>query len=238
MNRRDLQNEQLDRVERELLKAGKITDERIEEIVGAPQLYRRIREKIAAEKSRREPAAQKVSVWYDFRFRNWRKAGLALTAVAVLILGAATFFMRVAPPPITQQAPAEKRPAPVASESRSESIAPQIPEPPPKEFRPRKIAPVKKAQSTIAASSALKPAGKIKPSPPGRSPEPEAPFTALTFAGDFETGEERRIVRVELPPAQLLALGVAVQTENESEKIKTDLLVGIDGVARAIRVVK
>jgi 2-polyprenyl-6-methoxyphenol hydroxylase-like FAD-dependent oxidoreductase len=30
---------------------------------------------------------------------------------------------------------------------------------------------------------------------------------------------------------------VAVQTENESEKIKTDLLVGADGVARAIRVV-
>jgi hypothetical protein len=38
--------------------------------------------------------------------------------------------------------------------------------------------------------------------------------------------------------ARLLALGVAVQTENEIEKIKTDLLVGSDGVARAIRLVK
>ena len=73
-----------------------------------------------------------------------------------------------------------------------------------------------------------------------RTEQNETPgeFYALTAAGNpSENGEELRVVRAELSRSSLFALGVNMPIENESEKIKTDLLVGADGVARAIRLV-
>ena len=63
-------------------------------------------------------------------------------------------------------------------------------------------------------------------------------FYALTNAGNLEDAAELKIIRTELSRASLFALGVNLPIENETEKFKTDLLVGSDGVARAIRFVK
>jgi hypothetical protein len=64
-------------------------------------------------------------------------------------------------------------------------------------------------------------------------------FQALTYAGDpNEPGEGGRIVRVELSPASLFAMGVDVPVENETARIKTDLLIGADGVMKGVRVEK
>ena len=46
-----------------------------------------------------------------------------------------------------------------------------------------------------------------------------------------------RIIRVELPRASLVTLGVNVPLDSDKQLIKTDLLVGPDGVPRAIRLV-
>jgi hypothetical protein len=64
-------------------------------------------------------------------------------------------------------------------------------------------------------------------------------FYALTYAGNLgETGEDWQIIRTEISRSSLFALGVNLSIENESEKLKTDLLVGSDGIPRAIRFVK
>jgi hypothetical protein len=69
--------------------------------------------------------------------------------------------------------------------------------------------------------------------------ETEGEFYALAHAGNLgEAGEDLRIIRTELSRSSLFALGVNLPIENETEKIKTDLLVGADGVAKAIRFVK
>jgi hypothetical protein len=62
----------------------------------------------------------------------------------------------------------------------------------------------------------------------------EDKFYPLTYAGNFE-GEELHVYRVELSVASLFALGVSLPVEDRNAKIKTDLLVGADGVPRAIR---
>lgn len=67
----------------------------------------------------------------------------------------------------------------------------------------------------------------------------EGDFYALSYAGDpNETQRGGRIVRVDVPRSTLFAMGVDVPLENESDTVKTDLLIGNDGVTRAIRVVK
>src|SRR3954452_20152030 len=47
-----------------------------------------------------------------------------------------------------------------------------------------------------------------------------------------------RIIRVELPRASLVALGVNVPLDSDKQLSKTDLLVGPDGIPRAIRLVE
>jgi hypothetical protein len=67
----------------------------------------------------------------------------------------------------------------------------------------------------------------------------EGDFYALSYAGDpNETQRGGRIIRVDVPRSTLFAMGVDVPLENESETVKADLLIGNDGVTRAIRVVK
>ncbi|MEO8573697.1 MAG: hypothetical protein ABI481_06990 [Pyrinomonadaceae bacterium] len=69
--------------------------------------------------------------------------------------------------------------------------------------------------------------------------EGDGDFYALSYAGDpNETERGGRIVRVDIPRSTLFAMGVDVPLENESDTVKADLLIGSDGVTRAIRVVK
>ena len=63
-------------------------------------------------------------------------------------------------------------------------------------------------------------------------------FYPLISAGNFIDGDSRRIVRVELTRDSFAALGVNLPIDDENEKVKTDLLVGSDGVPQAFRLVK
>ena len=47
-----------------------------------------------------------------------------------------------------------------------------------------------------------------------------------------------QIVRTEISRSSLFAMGVDLPLEGANEKIKTDLLVGPDGVVRGVRIVK
>jgi hypothetical protein len=46
------------------------------------------------------------------------------------------------------------------------------------------------------------------------------------------------MVRVELPRSALVSFGLPMNVERADERIKADVLVGDDGVARAIRFVR
>lgn len=68
--------------------------------------------------------------------------------------------------------------------------------------------------------------------------EPEGEFYPVTYVGDGEAARGGRVVRVDLPRSSLFAMGVNVPLENESPTVKADLLIGPDGVTRAIRFVE
>jgi hypothetical protein len=239
MKKRDLQDEKLKIVERKLLRAGKLSDAEIEKIVAAPQLFQRVRANIKTEESRRETKVKNVFAFPNLQFWNWQKSALAFAAIAILIVGAAAMFVRFSNSPEVAQQPVieEKQFTTAPVERQPENVLPQIAEMPKNDFQPRRIASIKKAKSKNNPQILAKSAQKKRNLPQKFENEREEPFMALTYAGNL-ANEESQIIRVEMSRARLLALGVAVQTENESEKIKTDLLVGSDGVARAIRLVK
>ena len=63
-------------------------------------------------------------------------------------------------------------------------------------------------------------------------------FYPVTYTGDGgESAKGGRVVRVDVPRSTLFAMGMNVPLENESPTVKADLLIGPDGVTRAIRLV-
>ena len=61
------------------------------------------------------------------------------------------------------------------------------------------------------------------------------PLTYLATATAMDTGT---VVRVRLSRAALVSLGIPVNIESQSDSVRADIVVGDDGVARAIRLVQ
>jgi hypothetical protein len=244
-NRADLQNQRLRRIERQLLEAARVSEEEIETIVAAPRLFDSVKARIEAEKSRRRPKGI-FGGWSGFPV--WNRPGwvAALAVLTFIILGAASLIVfnkqDVPAPPIEQ-----------ANAPEIEKFNPPVenPSPPTAEESPEigKSQNFQVKKQTTSERAAFK-SEKSKLQNRGRRAMPakrlprtenvtEGPFYALTYTGNLEEdGEDLQIIRTELSRSSLFALGVNLPVENETAKIKTDLLVGTDGVARAIRFVK
>ncbi len=60
-------------------------------------------------------------------------------------------------------------------------------------------------------------------------------FYSLVEEGEFVPLESGRVVRVEVPASILIALGLPITAESKDRPVQADLLLGQDGLARAIR---
>ena len=71
------------------------------------------------------------------------------------------------------------------------------------------------------------------------SQDREDRFVAVTYTGDGgESARGGRVVRVDVPRSTLFAMGFDMSLENDSPTVKADLLIGPDGVTRAVRLVE
>jgi hypothetical protein len=98
----------------------------------------------------------------------------------------------------------------------------------------------KSAATAIEGPSQARRGRRDRARPPKQTVEPAIEFYALPAVASSarEVAAGGRVVRVDLPRASLVALGVNVPLEVEQQTWKTDLLVGPDGVPRAIRLVE
>jgi hypothetical protein len=244
MKKRNFKTDELDRIGRKLLDAGKTQREEIERIVASPTLFATVKTRIEIE--RRERNSQSVfGGWTSFLILNRQRVSAALLLFAVAAIGIVSFNKFAARQQLEQAAAPEIQP-------KIEPIK-SSPVPPPDRILEDSstVATVPKVKNSAAGKSskfikqtaladngakARKPARQRKFEP--RREKPAGEFYALAFAGNSaENGEPLRVVRAELSRSSLFALGVNISIDNDAEKIKTDLLVSADGVARAIRFV-
>lgn len=75
-------------------------------------------------------------------------------------------------------------------------------------------------------------------SPTNANEEIATDFLPLTYDNNFSQLDDGQIVRVELPRSALHSFGLPVNAERGRERVKADVLLGHDGVARAIRFVR
>ena len=239
MSKHNLQNEQLDQIGRELLKAARVSNEEIEKIVHAPQLFNSVKARIKAENQSHHKSKRFSGGWASVFVWNRQSTAGAFTILIVLATCAAVivFKNQNAPQSVERTIKPEIRPQIAQVENQLT----------PAEIKESKIPAIKKR--VVVEKTAFKaekpklqnPIRKLIPRKSVRKPEKESEeiFYSLQFARNWQTeGEDLQIVRAEITRAELFALGINIPVENETAKIKTDLLVGTDGVARAIRFVE
>jgi hypothetical protein len=63
-------------------------------------------------------------------------------------------------------------------------------------------------------------------------------FLPISYGSNLSQLDDGQVVRVELPRSALQSFGLPVNAERAGERVKADVLLGHDGVARAIRFVR
>ena len=170
---------------------------------------------------------------------SWRYLAVAAVILVAVALGIAGYKMRQAPPVDSQAGlmPATETPVPIAPTPPIKDSA-EVPtikrKPTPmvaKKHRPGKFRPDASARSTFVSVVV------------GTVTDPEtsevvSPFMALGDTNPANIQEGAQVVRVELPRYAMARFGLPVNMERYDERVKADVWLGADGLARAIRFVQ
>jgi hypothetical protein len=86
--------------------------------------------------------------------------------------------------------------------------------------------------------SATPTTNQAKPKGPTGSDEIATDFLPVTYGGIANLADGGRMVRVELPRSAMASFGLPVNMDRANERVKADVLLGVDGLAHAIRFVR
>lgn len=222
MEKRNPKNSELDAIAAKLLRSAMPGADAIEHIVSGRQLFESVNSRIAAEAGQRQ-ANGAVGSGFSFGARSLAGSFAVLAIVAAVF---AYIIPKNDEPIAAIEAPVHEEqiisddPAQFAAAPVSVSFEP-----------PAKRRPVRKLkQDTRKAVKAAKP----RPVAAGKIEE----FYALNGDGNLDDRvRDGKVLRVDMSPSSLYSLGVNLPLENGAASIKTELLVGPDGVAHAIRLV-
>jgi len=166
------------------------------------------------------------------RLRNRTLWSLAAAALILFAIAIALLSRNTAPNPNDMSNGGDRPPTPTPAPR--EHAPPSVIEPDRRE---------RKAEKLFARSS--KPA--VKRRAPSRTTalndvagnnETVTDYIPLTYLADATALESGIVVRVELSQSAMIAMGLPVNIERTDSRVKADVVVGDDGVARAVRLVQ
>lgn len=221
-----MRDERLDDVCSELLLAVKVSEDEIAAASGSSDLYEGLRLRIAdigARSGRRTSKYQRWVNLYAALMERQRLPALATTAAIVLLLGVTVFVLLPAPAPM-EQVVAQRQPDTIAPTAQPQTQVVTQAE------HPSSVQAVSYQQSRTSRRRGQAAAR--------RSTEVATDFLPLTFVDDSRAQQSGHVVRVKVPRSALIAFGVPMNMERAGELITADVVVGDDGLARAIRFVQ
>lgn len=195
------------------------------------------------------------------RARRWPAWTAAAAVLIVLIALAAMRFVEWRKPqtvadnspthqPESSSAPVRSENEPAAPSHEAQPPANRLPVPlpeqavtPPHRTRhaprraPQKVVRQPAGDASLATTQA---GGANGVAVNGDEPASEIATSFIPLAGgrNFAPAESLQMMRVELPRSALVSFGLPMNVERADQRIKADVLVGNDGVARAIRFVR
>jgi hypothetical protein len=183
-------------------------------------------------KTFRAQASNQLAQRLPLRSRSWPRWALAAAAMTLIAFGFILYRAMHNEPQKGDKALIEKTPTPQPSVKHEEQVVNNAAEPEPRResraprprrgSRPRLIKPfIIDGMTTYAKDS-----------------EYATDFFPLSYGGDQKPMETGEVIRVQMPRSALIAFGLPVNVERADVPVKADLLVGEDGLARAIRFVR
>ncbi len=223
----------LDAIGKRLFEDTAVPETKIDEIVAKPDLFAGVLQRIADDKALTAATQPKRT------FIPQYSAAFA----SVLIMIAAAFgtyrYIQINSSNNNTEFRAAKKE--VVQDPAAMPVAAR-PDFPPKEENIGKHSPGRATNpDTLAERTAFRTparsAGKTRQA--GSDDDSDGHFYPVSYNGDLEeSASGGRVIRVNMTRSALFAMGVNVPLENGSETVKADLLVGADGVTRAVRVVE
>lgn len=192
--------------------------EEVEGLGASPRVESALREAFRERMNEVGPASQRVSLP---RLPRWSVAAVAASLLLLAI--SVGLVRRMTTTRSDEPRAAEEAPAPRERETPIVVALPGVGD----ERRPATTRRTKRMRRGVSRSRA-------------RAQEEEAAtdFFLLEDEGQHVPLESGQVVRVELPLSELLPTEMAASAEASEKVVKADLLIGQDGLARAIRFVK
>ncbi len=233
---KQLDEEKFDDLMRSLLKSTAVDDETIEEIAGSPAIWWGVKRQIAEQTSLKTapwPPANRIFKWLAFTVPAVAAAVLVMTFVVFRPAGTPEQVAGVVSPKVDIVTPQISEPVAdttaVSSDQQPEPVA--VSDASPKQPRPvvvrAKVRPTAKrlvGDSDSQTEAATTTTSEIKTN-----------FIALSYARDPESGQ---IVRVKVPSSMMVSLGLVASVKKPTDLIDAEVLVGDDGLTRAIRFIR
>ena len=229
MNKRNLKNSELDSIGKKLIERGSLPSTEVDKIVSNENLFSLISSRISVNGKMPESKGLTLGPASLFIRRN----AMAFGGIAVLLTAAIAAVSLLKADKILVATEVVSVPVEKPAVARPDNLPPQAVgrNPAPGRAQDRDV----RFEKAVAVSSR---SGRRR-SQTDLSNEPDGEFYAVSYAGDpTDTSDGGRVIRVDMNQSSLFALGINVPLENGNETVKADLLVGPDGVTRAIRVIK
>jgi hypothetical protein len=228
MQKRKMNNQELDAIGERLFAASRLTEAEIDRIASAPDMFDGVRRRISQQ--------TKTGTNSPSRF-SFPRLAFGSSLAGVLILGIFAIYLQqnqfghvnnsgsTSP---SNQARAESTPQVGIVKGFTQARATFLDEirtPEAPQYEPAVQRETRRPQPRVERAS--------------YTPTQENDFVAVTYVGETaESTRGGRVVRVDVPRSTLFAMGFPVSLENESPTVKADLLIGPDGVTRAVRLVE
>lgn len=226
MQKRKIDNATLDAIGKRLIKQAFDRGPDLETMVADPYLFARVKARINADHDESNVVVSPLATIFSLRAAvvGVVAAVLVVAAVGLSFLGSRDQTVansKFQIPPQQTEVARQLDPPQVNMGTLSQSRATNFAVP-----RAEKVAVESKR---TPASQAL----------PDVEFESEGEFYPVAYSGDIEeTAGGGRVIRVDMNRSSLFALGVNLPLENDAETVRADLLVGRDGVTRAVRLVR
>lgn len=226
MSKRNLQPGELERIGKALLSQDAMSEAEIENIVNSPYLYSKVRNQVLSSAS-----APKRGIGLS----RYLVFGGSSLAVVFSLFATVAFLKSDREQVASVEAP---RVVVINSSPRPDSLSQANDKPlPPIDPLIQRVNGKRRISQQAQNISYNKPS--VRTDRPMQTPQPELEFYPITYTGDLnETVRGGRVVRVEMSRASLFAMGINIPLENGAEVLKADLLIGPDGVTRAVRLAK
>lgn len=226
--KKQLSEEQLDQLMSRLITAAAADETTIAEISDSPATWWGVQRRINGQKE------TTLSAWPPVgRILRWLMIGAP--AVAAILLAISFFISRpaeiaqtdtVAIMPTANRTD-EKTFEPLNAPDEKSTVSSQLVQNSAKRVRHSSF--TAKAQRKVTGSTtnaALR---------PNKKEEIKTDFIALSYARDPESGQ---IVRVKVPSSMMVSLGLVASVKKPSDLVDAEVLVGDDGLSRAIRFIR